>query len=112
MRVKIVNFADNIAIYLRDITCINRIQVIMKLYENESTSKMNLTTKQVLWAGAYKNRIDQPGQIEWSQFFIEILGVNFDNSFLHNSNWGKISEGIIRKSISGTRATLLFQIKR
>ena len=41
MRVKIVNFADNIAIYLRDITCINSIQVIMKLYENESTSKMN-----------------------------------------------------------------------
>ena len=80
-----MNFADNIAIFLRDITCINRIQVIMKVYENESTSKITLKN-QVLWAGAYKNRIDQPGQIEWSQFFIEILGVNFDNSFLHNSN--------------------------
>ena len=41
MRLKIVNFADNITIILKDITCINRIHVIFKLYENESTSKIN-----------------------------------------------------------------------
>ena len=33
-KIKIVNFADNITIFLRDITCFNRIQVILKLYEN------------------------------------------------------------------------------
>ena len=32
--VKIVNFADNTTIFLRDITCLNRIQVILKPYEN------------------------------------------------------------------------------
>ena len=33
--IKIVNFADNTTIFLRrDITCLNRIQVILKLYEN------------------------------------------------------------------------------
>ena len=33
--IKIVNFADNTIIFLRrDITCLNRIQVILKLYEN------------------------------------------------------------------------------
>ena len=32
--VKIVNFADNTTICLRDITCLNRIQVILKPYEN------------------------------------------------------------------------------
>ena len=33
--IKIVNFAKSTTIYLsRDITCLNRIQVILKLYEN------------------------------------------------------------------------------
>ena len=33
--IKIVNFADNTTIFLRDITCLlNRIQVILKRYEN------------------------------------------------------------------------------
>ena len=30
--IKIVNFTDNIIIFLRDITCLNRIQVILRLY--------------------------------------------------------------------------------
>ena len=29
--IKIVNFADNTTIFLRDITCLNRMQVILKL---------------------------------------------------------------------------------
>ena len=32
--IKIVNFTDNTNIFLRTITCLNRIQVILKLYEN------------------------------------------------------------------------------
>ena len=32
--IKIVNFADNTTILLRDITSLDRIQVILKLYEN------------------------------------------------------------------------------
>ena len=32
--IKIVNFADNITIFLRNITCLNRMQVILKPYEN------------------------------------------------------------------------------
>ena len=32
--IKTVNFADNTTIFLRDITCLNRIQVILKPYEN------------------------------------------------------------------------------
>ena len=33
--IKIVNFADNTTIFLRDITCLNRIQVILRLYEKD-----------------------------------------------------------------------------
>ena len=32
--IKIVNFADNATIFLGDITCLNRIQVILKPHEN------------------------------------------------------------------------------
>ena len=32
--IKIVNFADDISIFLWDITCFNTIQLILKLYEN------------------------------------------------------------------------------
>ena len=32
--IKIANFADNTTIFLRDITCLNRIQVTLKPYEN------------------------------------------------------------------------------
>ena len=33
----------------------------------------------------------------WSEFFIKILGVNFGNSILGNSDWDKISESMIKK---------------
>ena len=32
--IKIVNFADNTIIFLRDITCLNRTQVVLKTYGN------------------------------------------------------------------------------
>ena len=35
--------------------------------------------------------------MEWSQFSIKIIGVTFVNSILNNSNWDKISEGLIKK---------------
>ena len=35
--------------------------------------------------------------MEWSQFFIKILGVNFGNSVLDNSSWDKISEDITKE---------------
>ena len=39
---KIVKFADNTTIFLkRDTTCLNRIQVILKLYENAKINKLN-----------------------------------------------------------------------
>ena len=87
--IEIVNFADNITILLRDISCINMIKAIWKLYVDASSSKMNFSKCQDLWPEAYKNGIDQPGQMDWSWFSIKILGVNFGNSILDNSNWNK-----------------------
>ena len=41
--IKIVNFTDDTTIFLRDITCLNRIQVILKIYEDASSSKIKFT---------------------------------------------------------------------
>ena len=39
--IKIVSFAINTAIFLRDITCLNRMQVILKLHENEKMNQLS-----------------------------------------------------------------------
>ena len=39
--IKMVNFAHDTIIFLRDITCLNRIQVILKLHENGKINKLN-----------------------------------------------------------------------
>ena len=44
--IKIVNFADDTTIFLRDITCLDRIQVILKLYEDACSSKINFSKSQ------------------------------------------------------------------
>ena len=95
--IKIVDFADDKIIFLRDINCLNRIQSILKLYEDASSSKINFTKSQALWAGDYKNRFDKPGDMVWSNLYIIILGINFVNFTLENSVWDKISENITKK---------------
>ena len=44
--IKIVNFADDTIIFLRDITCLDRIQVVLKLDEDASSSKINFSKSQ------------------------------------------------------------------
>ena len=55
--IKIVNFADNTTILLRDITCLNRMQVILRLYEKDKLVQKEFFQKaRFLWGGTYKNR--------------------------------------------------------
>ena len=37
--IKIVTFTDNVTIFLRDITCLNRIKVILRLYEKDKLAQ-------------------------------------------------------------------------
>ena len=60
--IKIINFADDSNIFFRDIACLNRIQVVLRLYKDASSSKILFSKSQALWAAAYKNRIDKSGQ--------------------------------------------------
>ena len=57
---KIVNFTDKTTFFLRDIACLNRIQLkTKKLVQRNFLQKAKL-----LCGSAYKNRIHQPGQLE------------------------------------------------
>ena len=42
-QIKNVDFADSTIIFLKHITCLNSIQVILKLYEDASSSKLNFS---------------------------------------------------------------------
>ena len=101
--IKLVNFVDDTTIFLRDIDSLTRLQTILKLYEDASSSKINLTKSQALWSGSYKDRYDKPGNMIRSNFSIKILGINFDNFTSDNSNWDKVSANIAKKSIFGTK---------
>ena len=46
--IKLVNFAADITIFLGDSTCFNRMQVILKLYEEDYSPKINFSKSQVL----------------------------------------------------------------
>ena len=51
--IKIVRFTDNTIIFLRDITCLNRIQVILRLYEKDKLVQRQFFQKaKPLWGGA------------------------------------------------------------
>ena len=85
---KILNFPDDTTIFfLRDINWNTRIKSILKLHEKSSSSKTNCSKITVLWAGVYKNRIDKPEQMIWSQLYIKLLEVLFVNFVLNNNNW-------------------------
>ena len=47
---KLVNLADGITIFLGDTACFNRIQVILKLNKEDSSSKINFSKSQALQA--------------------------------------------------------------
>ena len=42
-KIKIVTFADNTTIFLRKITCLNRIKMIYELYKDAYSSKVNFS---------------------------------------------------------------------
>ena len=110
--IKVINFADDTTIFLRDIDCLPRIQAILNLYEKASSSKINLSKSQALWVGAYKNRFDKPGKMVWSNFSIKMLGITFENYTPDNSIWEKITKNITKRILIWNRVRLSLKGRR
>ena len=68
----------------------------LKIYEVVSSSKRNVSKSYALWAGTYKNRIDQPEKQNGHNFPLKNLVVSFGNCIFDNSNWDKIKESMIK----------------
>ena len=105
--IKIVNFADDTTIFLRDIDFLNDFKQFWIYMKKHLSSKINFSKSQALWTGGYKNRYDKPENMAWSNFSIKILGITFDNFVSDNSNWDKISANIAKRTHIWKSQTLL-----
>ena len=52
--IKLVKFTDITTIFLGDITCLNRIYVILRLYEKDKLTQRFFQKAKPLWGGSYK----------------------------------------------------------
>ena len=84
--IKIVDFTEGNTILLRYITCLNRMQVILKLYEDASSSNISFSNSQGWWSGVYRNKIDQIRQMKWSEFPLKYLELTLVALFLITPN--------------------------
>ena len=50
-------------------------QVILKLYDDAYSSKINFSKRQPLWGAAYKNGIDQPEKMKSWKFPLKYLAL-------------------------------------
>ena len=85
-------------IFLRDFSCVTKVELILELSQKASSSSMNFSKCQILWGVAYKNRINKSRQMAWSQFSIKMVGVHFDNFAIDKRNWGKIYYNLTKKN--------------
>ena len=96
-KIKIVNFADDTTIFLRDFSCLTKTELILELSQKAFSSKISFSKNQTLQSVTYKTSIDKPRQTICSQFSIKMVGVYFHNSAHNNRNWCKISDNLTKK---------------
>ena len=96
-KIKIVNFADDTTVFLRDLSCLTKTELILELSQKASSSRISFSKNQTLQSVTYKTSIDKPRQMIWSQFSIKMVGVYFHNSAHNNRNWCKISDNLTKK---------------
>ena len=94
--IKIVNFADDTIIFLRNVGCLTKKGFILQLCEKASSSKTTFQ-KARPYDLQQKNRIDKPRQMGWSQLSIKTVEVHFGNSVHDNTNWDKICNNSTKK---------------
>ena len=78
--IKIINFADDTTIFLRDIDCLTRIQAILNLYEKASSSKINLSKSQ-----AFDTKLNSP-EIKWIQRLLDPANALWKDLMLYRLN--------------------------
>ena len=109
--IKIVNFADDTTIFLRDIDSLIRIQFWNYMKKHLTQRWTFLKVKPCGQVVIKKDRINLK-KMEWSNFSIKILCINLDNFISNNSNWDKISVNISKKIHIWSRMRLSLRGKK
>ena len=63
--------------------------MILRLYEKDKLAQRFFQKGKILWGGAYRNRMHQPGQLELSQFLLKYLKLILVNLSLVTPNGAK-----------------------
>ena len=89
---KISAYADDITCFITRDTSWQPLAESLAIYEKASNASVNLQKSRGFWAGAWKNRLDSPLEITWTNQPIKLLGIilgNCNTSFL---NYEKVIE--------------------
>ena len=78
-RIVSLHYADDAIIAIKQNQCFKEVIKELKLYEDATGAKVNLEKTEGLWLGAWKNRLDTPLNIVWTNKNVKRLGVYFGN---------------------------------
>lgn len=109
--IKLTQFADDTNFILGNLSCIRRVEQVVRTYNNAIGSRLNIAKCQAYFLGKCGRPPDQPLGIPWSLDGIKILGIIFgsDNSQV---NWQNCLQKIIETIQLWQNLNLSFKGKR
>ena len=73
---KVGLYADDTTSFVKTVRSLERLFDVIRLYEQGSGAKLNVSKNEAMWLGAWRSRVDQPLGLTWVKK-MKILGVVF-----------------------------------
>ena len=83
---KVRNYADDTTTFLRDLPSLAALFDVFFLHERGSGAKLNRSTIEAMWVGAFKWHQDEPFGLTWVKK-MKVLGVWFVTVSVEQDNW-------------------------
>ena len=82
---KVGLYADDTTSFVKTVRSLERLFDVIRLYEQGSGAKLNVSKTEAMWLGAWRSRVDQPLGLTWVKK-MKILGVVFGEC-TEQDNW-------------------------
>jgi hypothetical protein len=89
-KVKIFQYADDTSILVQSDQALQALFSLFERYEAASGAKLNVAKSHGLLVGAWKQRVDLPVDLNWSNDFITVLGCRISNA--NQADWHSLLE--------------------
>ena len=89
-KVKLFQYADDTSILVMSDQSLRSLFSLFERYERASGAKLNVTKSHGLLLGAWKDRVDMPINLNWSNESITVLGCRIGNNI--NPDWDSLIE--------------------